>query len=119
MRQSNRHARLRRAARARQLIRRDCKVRVVAHRSGTHIYAQVVDAEYRVLASASTAEKEMRQQFKSGSTIAAASAVGERLAQKVKEANLDPKVVFDRSGFKYHGRIKALADGARTGGMEF
>jgi large subunit ribosomal protein L18 len=92
---------------------------LVAHRSGRHIYAQLITPDAKVVASASTAEKEVRGKFANGNTAAAAVAVGERIAQKAKKAKLDPKVVFDRSGFKYHGRIKALADGARSGGLEF
>lgn len=119
MRQSKSTARLRRAARGRQLCVRDNKIRLVAHRSGAHIYAQMVTPEAKVLVSASTSEKEMRKQFPHGNTVAAATAVGERLADKAKKAKLDLRVSFDRSGFKYHGRIQALAEGARTGGMEF
>ena len=72
----------------------------------------------RVLASASTLETDLRASLKNGGNIAAAGAVGKRIAEKAKQAGIT-KVAFDRSGFKYHGRIKALADAARESGLEF
>ena len=94
------------------------RVRLSVHRSGKHIYAQLIDdAQGKTLAAASTVEKEIRGE-KSGATIAAAQAVGAMIAQRAKEAKVD-HVVFDRGGYLFHGRIKALADAARAGGLAF
>ena len=91
--------------------------RLSVHRSGKHIYAQVIDdAEGRTIASASTLEKDVRGT--SGANIDAATAVGTRLAEAAKAAGVT-QVVFDRGGFLFHGRVKALADAAREGGLEF
>ena len=110
MRQSKLLARRRRGARTRHIIARSRKMRVVAHRSERHTYAQLIDPDNRILASASTLEKELRGKLKTG-TIEAARVVGERLAKKMKDAKIEGEVAFDRSGFKYHGRIKAVAEG--------
>lgn len=110
-------ARQRRARRARMKIRELGAVRLSIHRTPRHIYAQVIaSAGNKVLASASTLEKELR----SGATgnADAARAVGELVGKRAKDAGVE-KVSFDRSGFKYHGRVKALADGAREAGLEF
>ena len=91
--------------------------RLSVHRSGKHIYAQVIDdAEGKTLASASTLEKDVRGS--TGATISAAQGVGKRLAEAAKAAGVT-QVVFDRGGFLYHGRVKALADAARESGLEF
>ncbi|OQW46701.1 MAG: 50S ribosomal protein L18 [Proteobacteria bacterium SG_bin6] len=91
--------------------------RLSVHRSGKHIYAQVIDdAAGRTIAAASTLEEALRST--SGANIAAAVAVGKRVAEKAKEAGVT-QVVFDRGGFLYHGRVKALADAAREAGLEF
>ena len=91
--------------------------RLSVHRSGKHIYAQVIDDEAgRTVASASTLEKDARGQ--SGANVAAATEVGKRVAEKAKAAGIT-QVVFDRGGFLYHGRVKALADAARESGLEF
>ena len=91
--------------------------RLSVHRSGKHIYAQVIDdAEGKTLASASTLEKDVRGS--TGSTVSAAQDVGKRLAEAAKAAGVT-QVVFDRGGFLYHGRVKALADAARESGLEF
>ncbi len=91
--------------------------RLSIFRSGKHIYAQVIDdAQGRTLAAASSLEKELKTQLKTGADKAAASAVGKLLAERAKKAGVD-KVVFDRGAYRYHGRIKALADGAREGGL--
>jgi len=91
--------------------------RLSVHRSGKHIYAQVIDdAEGKTLASASSLEKDVRGT--SGANIDAASAVGKRLAEAAKKAGVT-QVVFDRGGFLFHGRVKALAEAAREGGLEF
>ena len=94
------------------------RVRLSVHRSGQHIYAQLIDdAQGKTLAAASTVEKELRSD-KSGATIAAAQSVGTLIAQRAKEAKVD-HVVFDRGGYLFHGRIKALADAARAAGLVF
>ena len=91
--------------------------RLSVHRSGRHIYAQIIaDGEGRTVAAASTLEKEARA--KSGATVASAQEVGRKLAERAKEAGVT-RVVFDRGGFLFHGRVKALADAAREGGLEF
>jgi large subunit ribosomal protein L18 len=91
--------------------------RLSVHRSGKHIYAQVIDdAAGRTVASASTLEKDVRDQ--SGANVAAATDVGRRVAEKAREAGVT-QVVFDRGGFLYHGRVKALAEAAREAGLEF
>ena len=119
MKQNKIVSRRRRAARIRYSCAHNRKTRLVAHRTTAHIYAQIIDADAKVLVSASSAEKDMRKKFSHGNTLEAASAVGTRIADKAKKAKINFDVVFDRSGFKYHGRIKALADAARTGGMKF
>lgn len=91
--------------------------RLSVHRSGRHIYAQVIDdAAGKTLVSASTLDKDVRGS--TGATAAAAAEVGKRLAAAAKKAGVT-QVVFDRGGFLFHGRIKALADAAREGGLEF
>jgi large subunit ribosomal protein L18 len=93
------------------------RARLSIHRSGRHIYAQVIkDGEGRTVASASTLEKEVRSN--SGATVSSAQEVGKRLAERAKAAGIT-QVVFDRGGFLFHGRVKALADAAREGGLEF
>lgn len=93
--------------------------RLSVHRSSKHIYAQVIDdAQGKTLAAASTLEKDMRTSLKTGADKAAATAVGKLLAERAKKAGVSA-VVFDRGGYRYHGRIKALADGAREGGLSF
>ena len=111
--------RQRRRTRTRTRIARVGAVRLCVHRTPQHIYAQIIDPSgSKVLASASTLEAEVRGALKSGGNVTAASAVGKRIAEKAKQAGIT-KVAFDRSGFKYHGRIKALADAARENGLEF
>jgi len=108
-----RRQRVRTALKARGGVR----PRLSIHRSGQHIYAQVIDdAQGKTLASASTLEKDVRGS--TGATCDAAASVGKRVAEKAKEAGVT-KVVFDRGGFLFHGRVKALADAAREGGLEF
>jgi large subunit ribosomal protein L18 len=93
--------------------------RLNVFRSSKHIYAQVIDdVAGHTLVAASSLSKELDGQFKTGANKAAARAVGKLIAQKAKEKKLD-KVVFDRGGYLYHGRIKELADGAREGGLKF
>jgi large subunit ribosomal protein L18 len=112
-------ARLRRARQTRLKIRELGAVRLTVHRTNFHIYAQITSpAGDKVLASASSAEKEMRASLKSGGNLKAAEAVGQRIAQKAKSAGIE-KVAFDRAGYRYHGRVKALAEAARAGGLKF
>jgi large subunit ribosomal protein L18 len=95
------------------------RVRLSVFRSGRHIYAQLIDDTQGVtLAAASTAEKELKGAVKNGASIEAAKAVGTRIAERAKEAKVD-HIVFDRGGYLFHGRIKALADAARAAGLAF
>lgn len=111
--------RLRRARRTRAKIAELAVNRLSIHRTPRHIYAQVIAPDGgTVLASASTLESEVRKGMKSTGNIEAASIVGARLAEKAKAAGIDT-VAFDRSGFRYHGRVKALADAAREAGLKF
>ena len=110
--------RLRRAVRARAKIRELKVLRLSVHRTSQHIYAQIFDTESKVLAAASTLQKEVRAELKGTGNATAAAAVGKAIAEKAKAAGIT-KVAFDRSGFKFHGRIKALADAAREHGLEF
>ncbi len=112
-------ARLRRARKTRARIAELKMVRLTVYRTNGHIYAQIIDeTRSRVLASASTLETEVRAGIKNGGNVEAAALVGQRIAEKAKAAGIE-KVAFDRSGFKYHGRIKALADAARENGLVF
>jgi len=112
-------ARLRRARKARMHIRRLGVPRLTVHRSGQHIYAQVISAEGgTVIAAASTVQKEVGGKLKSTKNKEAAAAVGKAVAEKAVEAGIK-SVAFDRSGFRYHGRIKVLADAAREVGLSF
>lgn len=107
----------RRRVRSSLLAKRGLRARLSVHRSGRHIYAQVIDDEAgKTLVAASTLEKDARAT--TGATTAAASAVGKVIAERAKKAGVT-KVVFDRGGFLYHGRVKALAEAAREGGLEF
>jgi len=111
--------RLRRARRGRAKIREVEAIRLSIHRTPRHIYAQVIGAtDNQVLASASTLESEVRKGIKNGGNVEAAAIVGARIAQKAKAAGIDT-VAFDRSGFRYHGRVKALAEAAREAGLKF
>lgn len=111
--------RLRRARRARAKLRELRAVRLSVHRTPRHIYAQVIGPDGdEILAMASTLEADLRSGLKSTGNTAAAAAVGKKIAEKAKEAGIT-KVSFDRSGFKYHGRVKALAEAAREAGLEF
>ena len=118
--------RLRRSRQTRARIANQGVVRLTVFRSNLHIYASVIsDDGQRVLASASTAEKEVREQLAGGDktsgkggNAAAAAIVGKRIAERAKAAGVE-KVAFDRSGFAYHGRVKALAEAAREAGLQF
>ena len=112
-------ARLRRAKKSRLHIRRLGVPRLTVHRSGRHIYAQVIAAEGgNVIAAASTVQKELRSGLTSTSNKEAAKAVGKAVAEKAVAAGIS-NVAFDRSGYRYHGRVAELADAAREGGLKF
>ena len=111
----------RRKQRVRLSLRRSSggRPRLSVFRSSKHIYAQVIDDDRgETLAAASSLEKTLRENAKTGADIAAAKAVGKLIAERAKEKGVT-EVVFDRGGYIYHGRIKALADAAREGGLEF
>jgi len=111
--------RLRRARKTRAKIRELNMNRLTIHRTPRHIYAQVIAAEGgNVVASASTLESDVRKGTKCTGNAEAAAIVGARIAEKAKAAGIDT-VAFDRSGFRYHGRVKALADAAREAGLKF
>jgi len=111
--------RLRRARKTRAKIAELKVVRLAVHRTNCHIYAQIFDADgIKVLTSASTLEAEVRKELANGGNINAAVLIGKRIAEKAKKLGIE-KVAFDRSGFQYHGRVKALADAAREGGLAF
>jgi large subunit ribosomal protein L18 len=112
-------ARLRRAKSTRSHIRNLGVPRLSVLRTGQHLYAQVFSADgSRVLASASTVQKPVAEGLKSTRNIEAATRVGRLIAEAAKAAGIDA-VAFDRSGYRYHGRVKALADAAREGGLQF
>lgn len=114
-------AEVRRKQRVRTRIRKTAngRLRLSVHRSGQHIYAQVIDDSKGVtVAAASTIEKDVRSKLKSGSTQESAKLVGTLVAERAKKAKVDT-VVFDRGQFLFHGRIKALAEAAREAGLKF
>jgi len=112
-------SRQRRLRKTRAKIAEQKAVRLAVHRTNLHIYAQVISAcGGKVLASASTAEADVRKEIANGGNVAAAVVVGKRIAEKAKAAGVT-SVAFDRSGFRYHGRVKALADAARENGLQF
>lgn len=118
MKNKKRLAQRRRATRTRAKIRELNEIRLCVHRTLNHIYAQVISSDgAKVLASASTAEKGVRDQTPYGGNIKAASIVGGLIAKRAIEAGVK-RVAFDRSGYQYHGRVKALAEAAREGGIE-
>ena len=112
-------ARQRRARKTRARIAEKKTVRLAIHRTNLHIYAQVIsDCGSRILVSASSVEAEVRKDMANGGNIAAAAVVGKRIAEKAKSAGIT-QVAFDRSGNRYHGRVKALAEAAREHGLQF
>ncbi|AGB40217.1 ribosomal protein L18, bacterial type [Halobacteroides halobius DSM 5150] len=117
---SKEEARKRRHKRVRKTVKgTPTQPRISVHKSLNHIYAQVIDDfREKTLVSASTVDTEIREKIENGGNVEAAKVVGENLAKRALDAGIK-KVVFDRSGYKYHGRIKALADAAREGGLEF
>jgi large subunit ribosomal protein L18 len=116
---NNVNNRLRRARKTRAKIAELKVTRLSVHRTNTHIYAQIIaETGDKVIASASTVEAEVRKTVKNGGNVEAAVLIGKRIAEKAKKAGVTT-VAFDRSGYKYHGRIKALADAARENGLSF
>jgi large subunit ribosomal protein L18 len=116
---NKKEARTRRSRKTRVRIAEQRTNRLVVARSNSHIYAQIIaPSGDKVLASASTLESDIRKELKTGGNRAAATIVGKRIAEKAKAAGIEA-VAFDRSGFKYHGRVRALADAAREGGLKF
>jgi large subunit ribosomal protein L18 len=112
-------SRIRRATRSRAKIRELGEYRLTVHRTPRHIYAQVIAPNgSQVVAAASTVQAELKASLKYSGNIDAATVVGKAIAEKAKAAGVT-KVAFDRSGFKYHGRVKALADAARQNGLDF
>ena len=111
--------RARRAKRIRRKILGIGTDRLCVHRTPQHIYAQIIDASgSKVLCAASTLEADVRTALKHGGNVEAAKLIGKRIAEKAKSAGIT-RVAFDRAGFRYHGRVKALADAAREGGLQF
>jgi large subunit ribosomal protein L18 len=111
-------SRIRRARQTRAKITEMKAVRLAIYRSNGHIYAQVIDPAAKVLATASTLEPEVRKQVRNGANVMAAAVVGKRIAEKARARGVE-QVAFDRAGFKYHGRVKALAEAAREAGLKF
>jgi len=112
-------SRQRRARKVRAKIRELGRARLCIHRTPRHIYAQIIDGSGdKVLASASTLDRELRKDMKTTGNADAAALIGRVVAERAKAAGIST-VAFDRSGFKYHGRVKALADAARESGLEF
>jgi large subunit ribosomal protein L18 len=112
-------SRVRRARQTRIRIAEQRAVRLTVHRSNLHIYAQVIDPSgAKVIASASSVDKELRAQVGNGGNVKAAAVVGKRIAEKAREKGVE-SVAFDRSGYRYHGRVKALAEAARAAGLKF
>ena len=111
--------RLRRSRQTRARIAKQVVARLTVFRSNTHVYASVIsDDGSKVLASASTVQSDVMDGLKNGKNKDAAAKVGQVIAERAKAAGID-KVAFDRSGYRYHGRVKALADAAREGGLQF
>ncbi|TFW71215.1 50S ribosomal protein L18 [Methylotenera oryzisoli] len=116
---NNVNNRLRRARKTRAKIAELKVTRLSVHRTNTHIYAQIIAGSGdKVIVSASTVEAEVRKNIKNGGNVEAATAIGKLIAEKAIKAGVTT-VAFDRSGYKYHGRIKALADAARENGLSF
>jgi large subunit ribosomal protein L18 len=112
-------SRLRRAKKTRRKIRELGAKRLTVFKSSKHIYAQIFDENMeRVIVSASSLEKDVRTKLQNTGNCQAASAVGQLVAERAKESGVE-KVAFDRAGFKFHGRVKALADSARESGLSF
>ena len=113
------NARIRRATKARSSMAYLGKTRLSIHRSNTNIYAQVIDGQTnKIIASASTLEADVKKKLKNTSNTNAATEIGKRIADKAIKAGVK-EVFFDRGSYKYHGRVKALAENAREAGLEF
>lgn len=111
--------RIRRSLKTRKKIGELGAVRLSIHRTNSHIYAQLIDNKNdKVITSASTLESEVRNELPSGSNVAAAALIGKRIAEKGKGCGIS-HIAFDRSGYRYHGRVKALAEAARENGLKF
>ncbi len=111
--------RIRRSQKTRKKIKELGAVRLSVHRSNLHIYAQLIDDKNnKIITSASTLESEVRNEISSGSNITAAAYIGKRIAEKGKKCGIS-QIAFDRAGYKYHGRVKALAEAARENGLKF
>ena len=116
---NKKEARVRRARKTRVRIAEQRATRLTVSRSNCHIYAQLIaPSGDKVLASASTLEADVRNDVKNGGNRAAAAAIGKRIAERAKALGIET-VAFDRAGFRFHGRVKALADAAREGGLKF
>jgi large subunit ribosomal protein L18 len=116
---NKKEARVRRARKTRIRIAEQRATRLVVGRSNSHIYAQIVaPTGDKVLVSASTLEADVRKDLKNGGNKAAATMIGQRIAERAKAIGIE-SVAFDRAGFRFHGRVKALADAAREGGLKF
>ena len=116
---NKKQARVRRARKTRVRIAEQRAMRLTVGRSNSHIYAQLIaPTGDKVLASASTLEAALRKDLKNGGNKAAAAIVGQRIAERAKALGIET-VAFDRAGFRFHGRVKALADAAREGGLKF
>ena len=112
-------ARLRRARKTRAKIAELKSVRLSVHRTNCHIYAQVISpCGSKVLAAASSLEPGVRKELSNGGNVAAATTIGKLIAERAKLAGIE-QVAFDRSGFQYHGRVRALAEAAREAGLKF
>jgi large subunit ribosomal protein L18 len=119
MKLTKKDRRLRRATRARANIRLKAEARLTVHRTPRHIYAQVTTPDgAKVLAAASTVQEAVAKDLKGTGNATAAKAVGRAIAERAKAAGIE-SVAFDRSGFRYHGRVKALAEAAREAGLKF
>lgn len=115
------NSRIRRGLKAKALIRKSGRVRLVVHRSGLHIYSQIVRADElgdKVLVACSTNDKEIRASLSGKCKVDQANLVGKLLGKRASEHGIT-EVAFDRAGYKYHGRVKALAEGAREAGLDF
>ncbi|MBY0483384.1 50S ribosomal protein L18 [Nitrosomonas sp.] len=111
--------RIRRSLKTRIKIAELDVVRLTVHRTNSHIYAQLIDDKNnKVITFASTLEPDVRKYFATGSNIAAATFIGKRIAEKGKHCGIS-NIAFDRSGYRYHGRVKALAEAARENGLKF
>ena len=116
---NKKEARVRRARKTRVRIAEQRATRLTVSRSNCHIYAQLIaPSGDKVLASASTLEADVRKDVKNGGNKAAAAAIGKRIAERAKALGIE-SVAFDRAGYRFHGRVKALADAAREGGLKF